>query len=58
MQEELEEAIAQHAQIIQAIARRDGETAGDIVRQHLDLSRRNMAMYVTPDGVDAQLGAA
>ena len=56
MQAELEEAVLQHDQIIEAIARHDAERAGDIVRQHLELSRRNMAMYVTPEGVQAPFG--
>lgn len=52
MQADLESAVRQHDEIIEAIERRDAEAAGEIVRAHLDLSRRNMAMFVAPDGID------
>jgi DNA-binding GntR family transcriptional regulator len=54
--EQLNLAADQHDEIIDAIERRDSEGAGRIVRAHLDLSRRNMAAYVVPDGIDAPLG--
>ena len=52
MNAELAEAIQQHEDVIDAIARRDAEAAGEIVRAHVFLARRNMASYVTPEGID------
>ncbi|REF73098.1 GntR family transcriptional regulator [Paracoccus pantotrophus] len=49
---ELATAAAQHDQIIDAIERRDPETAGRIVQAHLELSRRNMAAYAVPEGME------
>ena len=51
MDAELAEAMQQHDDIIDAIERRDAEAAGEIVRAHVYLARRNMASYVTPEGV-------
>lgn len=51
MDEELAQAVQQHEEIIAAIERRDAEAAGEIVRAHVYLARRNMASYVAPDGV-------
>ena len=51
MTEERDEAAQQHDEIIAAIADRDPDRAEDLVRAHLDLSRRNMAMYAAPDGM-------
>lgn len=51
MNAELVEAIQQHEAIIDAIQRRDAEAAGEIVRAHVLLARRNMASYVTPEGI-------
>jgi len=51
--EQLDIAADQHDEIIAAIARHDPETAGRIVRAHMDLSRRNMAAYATPDAIEA-----
>lgn len=50
--EPLAVAADQHDAIIDAIARHDPMTAAGIVRDHLDLSRRNMAAYATPEGMD------
>ncbi|MPW19759.1 FCD domain-containing protein [Paraburkholderia sp. CNPSo 3157] len=55
MDAELAEAVQQHEGIIDAIQRRDAEAAGEIVRAHVYLARRNMASYVAPDGVDVQM---
>ncbi|MFC3532051.1 GntR family transcriptional regulator [Vogesella facilis] len=55
MQDDLAAAVQQHDEIIEAIERRDADAAVEIVRAHLDLSRRNMAMYVTPEGLDIPL---
>jgi DNA-binding GntR family transcriptional regulator len=52
MDAELAEAVQQHEDIIDAIARRDAEAAGAIVRSHVYLARRNMASYVAPEGVN------
>ncbi|WP_322056125.1 GntR family transcriptional regulator [Paraburkholderia sp. J63] len=51
MDEELAQAVQHHEEIIAAIERRDAEAAGEIVRAHVYLARRNMASYVAPDGV-------
>lgn len=50
--QELGVAVAQHDQIIDAIECRDPEAAGRIVQAHLELSRRNMAAYAVPEGMD------
>jgi DNA-binding GntR family transcriptional regulator len=55
MDAELAEAVQQHEDIIDAIQRRDAEAAGEIVRAHVYLARRNMASYVAPDGVDVPM---
>jgi DNA-binding GntR family transcriptional regulator len=49
MAAERDEAALQHDQIIAAIADRDPDRAEALVRAHLDLSRRNIAMYATPE---------
>ncbi|SAK90395.1 GntR family transcriptional regulator [Caballeronia hypogeia] len=51
MDSELAEAVQQHEDIIDAIERRDAEAAGAVVLTHVNLARRNMASYVTPEGV-------
>ena len=48
MQQDLDKAVSQHDLIIESIERRDAEAAGEIVRAHMDLSRRRMTEYVTP----------
>jgi DNA-binding GntR family transcriptional regulator len=50
--DQLDVAADQHDEIIDAIARRDTEAAARIVRAHLDLSRRNMAAYAAPEGME------
>ncbi|MEM5344616.1 GntR family transcriptional regulator [Paraburkholderia azotifigens] len=55
MDAELAEAVQQHEDIIDAIQRRDADTAGEVVRAHVYLARRNMASYVAPDGVDVPI---
>jgi DNA-binding GntR family transcriptional regulator len=52
MQDDLETAANQHDALIDALGRRDAVEAGDITLAHIDLSRRNMAMYATPEGLD------
>lgn len=52
MQADLESAVQQHEEIIAAIERHDADAAVEIVRAHLELSRRNMAMYVAPEGLE------
>ena len=56
MQADLETAADQHDTMIEAIERRDVEAAGAITRAHIELSRRNMAMYAAPAGMDAPAG--
>ncbi|MEY9722953.1 DNA-binding GntR family transcriptional regulator [Sinorhizobium fredii] len=56
MQRDLETAAGQHDAIIDALERRDAAEAGEITLAHIDLSRRNMAMYATPEGLDVPFG--
>ncbi|NML76792.1 GntR family transcriptional regulator [Rhizobium sp. S-51] len=56
MQHELEEASRQHDEIIDAVANHDADRAETLVREHLDLSRKNMAMYAAPEGMQIPLG--
>ncbi|MFT8674723.1 MAG: GntR family transcriptional regulator [Acetobacter sp.] len=55
MRQSFDTAVVQHDQIIDAIEQRDVERAGALVRAHFDLSRRRMADYVTPEGLDVPL---
>lgn len=55
MEANLEAAVEQHDQIIDAIERHDAEAAGALVRAHLDLSRHRMAEYAAPEGVEVPL---
>jgi DNA-binding GntR family transcriptional regulator len=55
MEGNLAAAVEQHDQIIDAIERHDAETAGSLVRAHLDLSRHRMAEYAAPEGVEVPL---
>jgi len=55
MEANLETAVAQHDEIIAAIARHDAEGAGALVRAHLDLSRHRMAEYAAPEGIEIPL---
>jgi DNA-binding GntR family transcriptional regulator len=52
VRDQLDVAADQHDGIIDAIARHDPETGARLVRAHLDLSRRNMAAYAAPEGMD------
>lgn len=52
MTEERDEAAQQHDDMIAAIEARDADRAEALVRAHLDLSRRNMAMYAAPEGMN------
>lgn len=52
---DLDAAVAQHDQIIDAIERRDVARAGEIVREHMELSRRRMTEFVVPPGVEVPL---
>jgi DNA-binding GntR family transcriptional regulator len=54
--EQLNVAADQHDEIIDAIERHDPEAGARIVRAHLDLSRRNMAAYAAPEGMDVPAG--
>lgn len=55
MQEDLDAAVAQHEQIIAAIEQHNSHAASEIVRIHLDLSRRRMTEYVIPVGIEVPL---
>ncbi|TBU77881.1 GntR family transcriptional regulator [Pseudomonas daroniae] len=55
MQRDLEIACDQHDQMIDAIERRDPDTAAVVVRAHFELSRRRMAEYAAPAGVEVAL---
>ncbi|WP_296660079.1 GntR family transcriptional regulator [Paraburkholderia sp.] len=55
MQKDLEKAVEQHDQIIEAIALRDAQSAGELVRSHMELSRRRMAEYVIPEGLNVPI---
>lgn len=46
----------QHDEIIDAVANHDADRAETLVRKHLDLSRKNMAMYAAPEGMQIPLG--
>ena len=55
MQEDLEVAARQHDDMISAIENHDPVLAGEIVRAHLELSRRRMSEYAAPEGLDVTL---
>lgn len=55
MQEDLDTAVLQHDQIIDAIERHNAGEAGELIRVHMDLSRRRMTEYVVPAGIDVPL---
>lgn len=55
MQKDLETAVEQHDQIIEAIALRDVQGAGELVRSHMELSRRRMTEYVIPEGLNVPI---
>ena len=56
VREQLDVAADQHDEIIDAIARHDPEEGARLVRAHLELSRRNMAAYAAPEGMDLPVG--
>lgn len=51
MQANLDTAMRQHDEIIDAIERRDPQLAGELVRAHWELSRLRMTEYVVPTGM-------
>lgn len=55
MEEELKEAVMHHEQIINAIEIRNDFLASEIIKEHLELSRRNISMYVAPNGMDISI---
>lgn len=55
MQQDLEAACDQHDQMIYAIEHRDPARAGQLVREHFELSRRRMAEYAAPQGLDVPI---
>lgn len=56
MQQDMTDAVDQHEQIIDAIARHDALAAGELVRAHWELSRTRMAEYAVPEGVNVPIG--
>jgi DNA-binding GntR family transcriptional regulator len=56
MAQDMEDAVDQHEQIIDAIARHDAVTAGELVKAHWELSRARMAEYAVPEGVNVPIG--
>jgi DNA-binding GntR family transcriptional regulator len=52
MQRDMSTAVHQHDLIIDAIERRDSQGATELVRAHMDLSRRRMAEYAVPSGLN------
>jgi len=54
-QQDMQAAVRQHDEMIEAIARGDAQAAGDVVRAHWELSRRRMADYVVPQGMAVPL---
>lgn len=55
MAESLAVAVEQHDQIIEAIERHDTDGVAELMRAHMDLSRRRMAEYAAPEGIDVPL---
>jgi DNA-binding GntR family transcriptional regulator len=55
MQRDLATAVDQHDLIIDAIERKDAEATGDLVRAHMELSRRRMAEYAMPAGIEVPM---
>ena len=55
MQRDLEVACEQHDQIIDAIERSDQQAAGQLIRAHMELSRRRMSEYAAPEGLEVAL---
>lgn len=56
MAENLSQASAQHDAIIEAIKAGDEVTAGQLAIDHWNLSRDQIELFVTPDGLDLPLG--
>jgi DNA-binding GntR family transcriptional regulator len=56
MARDIQSSAQQHDDIIDAIERRDPDAAAEIVRAHLDLSRKNMGMFVSPAGIEVPFG--
>ncbi|MCB6182084.1 GntR family transcriptional regulator [Leeia sp. TBRC 13508] len=52
MHEDLASAVKQHDEIIAAIESKNAPLAADLVKEHFELSRRNMAMFVAPEGIE------
>jgi DNA-binding GntR family transcriptional regulator len=55
MQRDLSTAVDQHDLIIDAIERKDAQAAGELVRAHMELSRRRMAEYAMPAGLEVSI---
>ena len=48
MQERLSQSIEHHEAIIEALAAQDGDTVAELIYEHWELSRENMALYIAP----------
>ena len=57
MAEDLDLAVHQHDLIIDALERKDADGAAALVRAHFELSRRRMAEYAAPEGLEVPLTA-
>lgn len=55
VKQQLDQAVHHHDQIIDAIERHDPEAAALLVREHFDLSRRNLAAYAAPEGMSMDI---
>lgn len=52
MNEDLQKAVEQHDAIIDAIEQHDVVKVGELIKAHMDLSRRRMTDYVVPTALD------
>lgn len=55
MEADVRKSADQHDQIISAIESGDAQWAGELARDHMDMSRRRMTEYIMPEGIDVPL---
>lgn len=55
MRDDLQTAVEQHDAIIAAIEHHDVTQAGELIKAHMDLSRRRMTEYVVPTELDLSI---
>src|SRR3546814_7725378 len=48
-------SVDHHDQFIEAIAARDEQAVVDLVHAHWELSRENMEMFITPEGLKSHM---